>query len=237
MAGLVIKDVLSVWETLDPLRLDATARTWTARVADQIARHRATSQRLSAQYYQRFRGLEIGRDGWSLPRLTDSPAWRAALLVSLLVTGPVRIKRLTGRGMDPRQAADHAAPAVAAATVRQARAAGRAAMLAYLRSDPRALGYMRVTDGDPCAFCAMLASRGAVYLTKSSALTDKGNPEDGYHDGCGCEAEPVYTTTPALPEASRRFAQLYKKHAEGLPAKQARNAFRRAYEADRRAAT
>ncbi|MBP2479108.1 hypothetical protein JOF53_007980 [Crossiella equi] len=229
----MIRDVLSVWESLDPLRLDATSRTWAGRVIDLVARHRVTSQQLGGRYFQRFRAAEIGTDGWSLPSLADSPAWRRALQVSLLVTGPARVKRLTRRGLDPRQAADRAAPTVAAASVRHARAAGRAAIAAYLRSDPRALGYMRVTDGSPCAFCALMAARGAVYLSKSSALSRKGNPEDGYHDDCGCEAEPVYTMSPALPAASRRFAQLYKDHAEGLPAKKARAAFRAAYEAQR----
>lgn len=42
--------------------------------------------------------------------------------------------------------------------------------------------WRRVTDGKPCGFCAMLASRGPVYHSQESA--------EGYHARCGCTAEP-----------------------------------------------
>lgn len=45
--------------------------------------------------------------------------------------------------------------------------------------------WRRVTDGHPCGFCAMVASRGPVYRSASSA-------GDGrrYHTRCGCTVEP-----------------------------------------------
>lgn len=45
--------------------------------------------------------------------------------------------------------------------------------------------WRRVTDGNPCGFCAMVASRGPVYRSASSA-------GDGrrYHNRCGCTVEP-----------------------------------------------
>lgn len=42
--------------------------------------------------------------------------------------------------------------------------------------------WRRVTDGNPCGFCAMVASRGPVYHSQESA--------EGYHSRCGCTAEP-----------------------------------------------
>ena len=44
--------------------------------------------------------------------------------------------------------------------------------------------WRRVTDGAPCGFCAMLASRGPVYTSKDTA--DGGR----YHGRCGCTDEP-----------------------------------------------
>ena len=44
--------------------------------------------------------------------------------------------------------------------------------------------WRRVTDGAPCGFCAMLASRGPVYTSQDTA--DGGR----YHGRCGCTAEP-----------------------------------------------
>lgn len=45
--------------------------------------------------------------------------------------------------------------------------------------------WVRVPVGDTCAWCMMLASQGAWYLTKESAL---GASPDHYHDGCDCVA-------------------------------------------------
>ena len=51
--------------------------------------------------------------------------------------------------------------------------------------------WARVPVGDTCAFCLMLASQGAWYLTKESAL---GKYAGHYHDGCDCIA--VYHADP-----------------------------------------
>lgn len=42
--------------------------------------------------------------------------------------------------------------------------------------------FRRVTDGHPCAFCAMLAGRGPVYRSGTNFHT---------HNHCGCTLEPV----------------------------------------------
>lgn len=48
-------------------------------------------------------------------------------------------------------------------------APGRETILQAVKDDKKALGWARVTDGHPCAFCSMLASRGPVYKTAASA--------------------------------------------------------------------
>lgn len=45
--------------------------------------------------------------------------------------------------------------------------------------------WARVPVGDTCAWCLMLASQGAWYLTEKSAL---GDSPGHYHDGCNCIA-------------------------------------------------
>lgn len=45
--------------------------------------------------------------------------------------------------------------------------------------------WRRVTDGDPCGWCAMLAGRGPVYGSAQSAGQGR-----RYHGHCGCTAEP-----------------------------------------------
>lgn len=71
----------------------------------------------------------------------------------------------------------------------------RATVSAALRSDYEAnvrrglhpssrYRWTRVAVGDTCAFCTMLASRGAVYLSRESALSAK------FHDDCDCVVLP-----------------------------------------------
>ncbi len=49
-------------------------------------------------------------------------------------------------------------------------------------TDPRFFGWARVTVGDSCAFCLMLAGRGAVYRSAETAAGKR------YHTGCDCIA-------------------------------------------------
>lgn len=55
-------------------------------------------------------------------------------------------------------------------------------------ADPAASGWQRVTDGNACAFCEMLAGRGSVY---SEAGADFAS-----HDACGCSATPAWKGEP-----------------------------------------
>lgn len=66
---------------------------------------------------------------------------------------------------------------------------GRATVMQASVNDPQARGWQRQTDGDGCAFCEMLAGRGAIYLTEESATFAS-------HDDCGCEAVPAWGGRP-----------------------------------------
>lgn len=50
--------------------------------------------------------------------------------------------------------------------------------------DPAAKGWQRVTSGNSCDFCTMLAGRGAVYSEASVAFDT--------HDACHCDAVPAF---------------------------------------------
>ncbi|GLY51305.1 hypothetical protein [Lentzea sp. NBRC 102530] len=238
----LVRDVLGLWRLLDPYRLDATRPTWAQRVLDLIGRHRSKSERLALDYFTEFRRAELGPDlgGQRVPPVTEilENPWRDAAEVSLLVTGPSTVKRLSAAGLDPSDAAERAGPGVAAAALRHAAGGGRGALDQAINADRLALGYQRVTGPKPCAFCAMLASRGPIYSSSTSGSTTmRGGKPDDYHDGCGCTAEPVYDVATDLPASSQRFADLWESVVveNGLSGKEARNAFRRAHEAQLRA--
>ena len=82
--------------------------------------------------------------------------------------------------------------------------------------------WRRVTDGDPCAFCAMLATR-SDYTTKERALTTghtnrhkRGNKRplgSRYHDHCGCTV--VEVVGPWEPNrADTGYQRTYEKARE-----------------------
>lgn len=243
-SALLVREVLSLWSVLDPLRLDATAPAWLRLVLDLVTGYRDRSARIAADYLTRFRLSEIGSTPPNPLALPDDSRWREAAAVSLLVTGPSMVKRLTGAGVEPQAAAGKAAPLVAASAMRHGAAGGRDLLHQARRTDRAVIGYHRVTSAKPCAFCAMLAARSAMpperrtfYASQWAAtFTIRDGDPDTFHDGCLCTVEPVYRDDSDPPASSVGFAELWVTSTAGLSSRKARNAFRRAFEAQQRAA-
>ncbi|GAA4527477.1 VG15 protein [Amycolatopsis samaneae] len=234
LASRAVAEVLDLWRSLDPLRL--TDQAWMRPILATLARHREDSAELAADYYRTFRRAEVPAAPAFTPRSAaagTSAPWRDRAVTSLRVTGTRAVTRLLLGGLAPEVALDRAGPGVAAASSRHALAAGRAVVDTALRADPAARGWLRVTAADPCWWCAMLASRGAVYLSRRSAGT-RGGTDEPYHDGCGCQAEPFFRTA-VLPGTSQRFAAVWAESTKGLSGAAARRAFRRAHDAARNA--
>lgn len=86
-------------------------------------------------------------------------------------------------------------------------AGGRDAVLGAIRNDRLVLAVARGTGPDPCAFCAMLASRGFVY--KSEATAGVGNDETivKYHIHCHCYPIFRYVKASELPPLNAYFQE------------------------------
>lgn len=121
------------------------------------------------------------------------------------------------------------------AAVRQALKGGRGVTNEVMRKDRKVIGFARVTDANPCAFCALLASRGAVYgkgaFARSDAKreSDRSNPKttwaknpeaardvpDGWtnvakvHNNCKCQLRPVYSNESVWDAAAKHFLKLW----------------------------
>lgn len=157
-----------------------------------------------------------------IPDIDWGPSDRAAK-VSLEVTGPVGQKSKAKRGKPLQVARDESFVQASGAAARHVLTGGRQSLLTLLDDDPQAVGWFRVTDGDPCAFCALLASRGPVYKSETTAGFQA-------HDHCACTAEPAYSRSAPWPGRGAEFRRLYRQVTQGTSGRDSLNAFRRAYE-------
>lgn len=106
--------------------------------------------------------------------------------------------------------------------------AGKNALIAAIMGDGKAKKWARVTGGSACAFCRMLATRGAVYRSDSTASFVP-------HPKCHCTIEAVFHPESYEPTAATRADQaLYAKATVHTKPGEGLNAFRRALNAQKR---
>jgi hypothetical protein len=174
-------EAFALWDRLDINDLDGSLPYWLASTTIAVNRRMRDSQQLAATYLDEYRIAELGAATAIVLAAPDETA-RA-----LRLAGPARVKRLIGAGMGAAEAYNAALTKFGGIVRRQTMMGGRLTVARTAGHDRRAVGWRRVTDGNPCAFCAMLASRGPVYKDAASA--------DGiqYHAHCGCTAEPAYS--------------------------------------------
>lgn len=162
--------------------------------------HRKTSSSVASAYYESFRRIE-GVKGSPTPRHAE-PADRDALTSSLYVTGAVGVRKAIAAGFSPQAAMQTALTRTSGAVTRNVLNAGRETILGSGIADKQAQGWIRMTSGNPCAFCALLAGRGAVY--------SEGPADFSSHDHCSCFAEPAYEGS-QLPAENQRFRDTYNR--------------------------
>ncbi|AYG02375.1 hypothetical protein [Gryllotalpicola protaetiae] len=77
------------------------------------------------------------------------------------------------------------------------------------------IGYARMPFGGACAFCVMLASRGAVYHSaRTAGGATRNRPAEQFHDHCRCSIVPVKRGE-ELPFDVDYYARLYQESAGG----------------------
>src|SRR5688500_11513297 len=173
-----IEALRAVWRLLDPDDLDGSFAAWLIAVLPVIETKRSTSARVAAAYLATFKELEVGKP--AKPVLAVDPPARA-VATSMLVTGPLSVKRNVARGVPLGRAMSTAQAASAAAAMRHVLNGGRDTISATIQADRDAQGYARVASSNACSYCAGL--EGITF------------PDDtvfAAHDGCSCSSEPVY---------------------------------------------
>jgi len=245
--ALVAYVVAQLWvKLIDPEDIDGSSFDLINRLLPLLKQRRELAQQLARTYYTQFRGAEVrGGDGFALPPPTEFLT--DAVQTSLRVTGPVALKNRIASlpavgpdGLTPeastaliRQAIKDTAVDISGAATRHVMNGGRDEIQSALAEDREALGFIRVTDGDPCYFCAMLASRGPVYDDDSFDQSDPrfiGEGSHKVHDHCGCGIEPVYSRKTKWPGKARAAETAWVDLSRELGKVPTINDFRRRWE-------
>lgn len=235
LAARMVQQILRVWRDLmNPAKVDATWPAVRSALMPIVQQARTQSALLArAAYMEERQAAGIPDDLFRPPEPPELDLQR--LVASLDVTGPVEFKRAIAAGKSPQQAMEAAAVRMAGSTQYLALEGGRNVMRLAIERDERATGWSRVTDNDPCAWCAMLASRGPVYKSAKTA----GDPRQGgnsYHDACACVAVPAFTLDEPFVGAAEKLYEDWRRVTRGSGGRDAVNAFRRWWEAEGRAA-
>lgn len=173
----------ATWPLLDPSDLDGSYQRWLTAVLSIIRGQRTVSSRVAAAYLSAFQAAELGGPRPSLVLAGAVDAEKVA--TSMLVTGPVQIRRALVNGVKFARAMDMAESTSAAAAMRHTLDGGRETITQTAQADGRIIGYQRITSGNACNFCSELAD--VVFSGEDSASFES-------HDGCGCTAEPVFAS-------------------------------------------
>lgn len=211
----LLRDVAKLWPSLDRKRLDETWPGWLQSMILLVTNYHGQSAAAASRFYRQARSQAIQSPTPSrLIRLAPTPAedWLT------------RAFGYSGPGMFQR---DIARPNTALSTTlgtaaRIALDGGRTTVIETVRTDPVAVGWYRLTDGDPCAWCALLAGRGISYNSEHSA-------DFQAHNDCGCSAAPAFSRDTALPAISAEASRIYRDAAKGAPSGQQVAAFRAAW--------
>lgn len=183
LGAQAVLQMRAIWPLLDPDELDATFPRWLTAAIPLIQGQRAHSARLAANYITAFKALELG-PGSRVSPVLDEVASVPAVRTSLLVTGPVSVKRAMVRGISLTKAMSTAEAASSAASMRHVLDGGRGTVMRTLKADRDATGWQRVASGNACQFCTTLDGK---FHRDDTADFEA-------HDGCSCSQEPVYRT-------------------------------------------
>lgn len=94
--------------------------------------------------------------------------------------------------------------------------------------DRRIKGVARGLGPNPCGFCSMLASRGFVYRSKTTAQAAGGQDSiKRYHDNCHCYPIVRWIDASELPAANQWLQDQWYEVAAGREASEARRTWRR----------
>lgn len=171
--ALALRDLNAFWAGLDVANAVAAKAALIEFVAVLTETYGAISSTIAADFYDSlredadargsFRAAPSGRP--NLDQVASSTGWAAQPLFGGDADSRLALSRISG------------------AASRFVLDAGRETMFDNILLDPEPVRYARHASANACAFCALLATRGAVFLSKESATRVVGRGTEKRHDG------------------------------------------------------
>jgi hypothetical protein len=220
LRAAILRDLVLLWPLFDPTDF-ATFDAFSALASGVVVGGRRTSAGLALAYLEAFARAE-GRP--PLPLRTPPVLDRAVVTEALRATGLVGVLNARRAGQPIEAARNNGWVRLAGSATSLVLGGGREAVTDTITATGGAVRWQRVTGPEPCAFCAMLASRGAVF--------GEDTVDFAAHDHCSCTAEPAYPGS-QLPPTSERLREAWERSTEGLSGQEALRAFREDLDANR----
>lgn len=230
-----VKVAIAIWP-----ELQRDQARWLSLLVQLVRRDKRRSAEIGRRYMQAYRVVE--RVPGTFDPALPGDLNEEQIISSMIVTGPKALERAArNAGLDRVPHNSGAGKVIrdnhARAVQRHVLNGGREVVDDVLRRDPARSGYMRLTDGNPCYFCAMLASRGPVYQEDSFDDSDprfSGAGDQKVHDGCGCTLIPIYGSGSVALNQFKEYERLWQATGQKSSGRDAVNRFRRAYQQQQR---
>lgn len=176
----VAKDLATLWRlSFDSDDVERSWRRFEVGAVPLVMAGYALSAREAGRYIDVLRGeAGFGRSQLAAPPVLERGRLERALGYTARVGTLVGIRS----GRTPQEAGEVALVRTVGTAVRLVTEGANAMVMATVGQDRQAKGWRRVTDGDPCDWCASQAALGVVSQ----------GYRFGAHDHCGCTAAPAY---------------------------------------------
>lgn len=223
LTRLLVRDVRGLRRLILPQRLRESVPDWLTAMNTVVVQYSHVSAALAADFYDAQREAAGVSGPFTVP-LADPPPpeqTEASLRWAAKDLWPRELEEATPAQRQPMDVrlnqAEKKAEQVAQKLVADA---GRGTVREAVRQDRQATAWARSAARGACAFCKMLAARGAVY--------EKDTSDFRAHDGCHCGVVPVFRGQRfELSPHAREWERIYREYAQDHSGDQLR-LFRRA---------
>ncbi|MER5613295.1 hypothetical protein [Streptomyces sp. NPDC002215] len=211
LTRLLTRDMRGLRRLIIPSRLQASVPDWIVAVRALVDQYGSASASLAADYYEAERVAAAVTGRFTVPllgpppdeQLDNSLRWATKDIWERDPDDP----ETTNVQREPLETRlDQAEKKAEAVVQKLVTDQGRGTVQEAVRQDRQATAWARAASLGACAFCKLLATRGAVYKQDTADFRA--------HDGCHCGVVPVFKGQRfELSDHAREWERLYREFA------------------------